>query len=471
VSVLDDEAHPFVHHPLSAADVKELFGNMPADVRSIVRSVHLRVGTHEDEMRADGAEPDPFTGRYGFQTEGGIWAPALLGRYRSEHGEIDLFGYVFDEAALRVPEIQLVLLWLRQAQTLAHEVAHCWDDIRRTDRDRWALDEETRAENFADNSARRWLVAAVVPYFKRQHPQTVVAFEAWLMKHIGIPITLERVAEDADRSMWGLVEGLFEVCAKWTDRDELNFRVEIAEQFHFVDDFAPARQILEGVLLQRPGHEAATILMGDVAVHEEDWQRALEWTEKALVLSPGSVDAHIDRIAALIGASNWPKALDECDRALQMTEALKADRAAFGLNRARCLIELGEFTKADEQLDQVTSDGPPLRARAAQVLRAESLLRQSRWADARSVAVTALRTRQYPWHDTQLTSVAWECARLMGQADPKPVPTQRHVELLRQNGRNDWADRLLALGLKPEANRRTRRQVKLTQPRGRLSRL
>jgi tetratricopeptide (TPR) repeat protein len=435
-----------------------------------VQSVHLRVGTHEDGMRADGAEPDPFTGRYGFQSEGGIWAPALLGRYRPQRREIDLFGYVFDEAALRVPEIQLVLLWLRQAQTMAHEVAHCWDDIRRTGRDRWALDEETRAEDFAENSARRWLIELAVPYFRQHYRQAASAFEAWLETHVGLRISLERVAEDADRSIWGLVEGLFEVCAKWTEADELNLRVEIAEQFHFVDDFVPARQILEGVLKERPGQEVATILMGDIAVHEEDWQRALQWTEKALVLLPQSVEAHIDRIDALMGVGDWREAVEQCDRVLRVTGASKADRALVRLNRARSLIELGEFTDAAEQLDQVTSDGPPLRARAAQVLRAESLLRQARWADARNVAMTALRTRPYVWHEAQLTAVAWECARLMGQADPKPVPTQRHVELLRKNGRDDWADRLLVLGLKPAANRRTRRQVRLTQPRGPLIR-
>ena len=466
-----DEAHPLVHHPLAVDDVKGLLNCLPADVRPFVQSVHLRSGFHEDHMLAGGATRDPFTGRYGFETAGGIWVPPLLGRYRSEPGEIDLFGYVYDDAKLRVREIQLVLLWLRQAQTLIHEVAHCWDGVKRTARDRWALDEEYRYERYADESAHKWLVEAAVPYFRQQRADEVHAFESWIDTHMGLHITLERAAEDADRSMWGVVEGLLEVSGKWNDADQLSLQLELADQFHFVDDFGPALQILEAVLGQRPNDERAVILMGDIAVHEKDWPRALEWTGRALRLAPGDVDAHLDRVDALVGAQEWKEAIAACEHALHLPDLDAATGASFRLKWALCLMEVGEFADAGEELDRVIAQGPPGRTRDARALRAEWLVRQSRWAEAREAALAALRTQRYLWPQAILTAAAWESAQRLDQTDAKPVPTQRHLDLLRHNGRNAWAERLVALGLKPGAERRTRRQATLARPKGRLARL
>jgi len=466
-----EEGHPFVHHLLTAEDVKGLLSRLPADVRPIVQAVHLRSGIHEDHMRGDGAEPDPFTGRYGFETEGVIWVPRLLGRYRVKPGEIDLFGYVYDDAKLRVPEVQKVVLWLRHAQTLAHEVAHCWDSVNRTARDRWALDEEYRYEDYADESARKWLLEVAVPYFQQEHAQAAHAFELWIENHMGIHVTIHRVAADVDRSMWGVAEGLLEVAAKWSAADELLLRIDLAEQFHFVDDFGPARQALEGVLAERPDDERAVILMGDIAVHEEDWQRALQWTANALRLAPVNEDAHIDRVDALIGAQRWSEGVAACDLALRLTGTSAATSANLRLERALCLMELGEFAKAGEELDTVIAQGLPLRVKAARALRTEWLVRQSRWAEAHDSALAALRTRQYPWHQAILTAAVWESAQRLNQPDVKRVPTQRHLDLLRHNGRSAWAERLLALGLKPGAERRTRRQATLARPQGRLTRL
>ena len=466
-----DEAHPFVHHPLTVDDVKGLLNCLPADVRPFVQSVHLRSGFHEDHMLAGGATRDPFTGRYGFDIAGRIWVPPLLGRYRARPGEIDLFGYVYDDAKLRVPDVQRVLLWLRQAQTLIHEVAHCWDGVKRTARERWALDEEYRYEQYADDSAHRWLVDAAVPYFRQQHTDEVHAFEAWIETHMGLHISIERAAEDADRSLWGVVEGLLEASGKWNDADELSLRLELADQFHFVDDFAPARQILEAVLAQRPKDERAVILMGDIAVHEKDWPRALEWTGRALRLVPGAVDAHLDRVDALVGAQAWKEGIAACEHALHLPDLEAATDASFRLERALCLMEVGEFAYAGEELDRVIAQGPPGRTKDARALRAEWLVRQSRWAEVHEAALAALRTRQYPWHQAIFTAAAWESAQQLKQPDVKRVPTQRHLDLLRHNGRSAWAERLLALGLKPGAERRTRRQATLARPQGRLVRL
>src|SRR5262249_60502916 len=87
----------------------------------VLRAVRRRTGLRESDMVAEDTEPDPLTGRHGYQREGGIWAPRLRGRFRPGAGEIDLFAFVYEERSLRVPEVQTVLLWLDQAGTLAHE--------------------------------------------------------------------------------------------------------------------------------------------------------------------------------------------------------------------------------------------------------------------------------------------------------------------------------------------------------------
>jgi hypothetical protein len=76
------------------------------------------------------------------------------------------------------------------------------------------------------------------------------------------------------------------------------------------------------------------------------------------------------------------------------------------------------------------------------------------------------------WPSALLTAVAWEAAVHLGDAGAAPVPTERHVEMLRWHGRGAWAVRMVELGSKPIARRLTRREAALQRRRvGRLTRL
>jgi hypothetical protein len=185
---------------LSAEDVRGLLSTFPADVRAELQSVHLRLGRLEDEMKQDGAEPDPMTGRPGFE-EGPVRTPPLRGRWRSDPAEIDLFGYVYDPARIAVPELLGPILWLLQAETLAHEVAHAWDATGRRSGDRWALDDYARGEEYAEASAHDWVVTTAVPYYRQHHGAAAAVFDSWVDRHLGARIPLERFAEDSDRSI------------------------------------------------------------------------------------------------------------------------------------------------------------------------------------------------------------------------------------------------------------------------------
>jgi hypothetical protein len=121
VDVVVHDQLPGVFQPLSAEDVGSLLSTLPADIGAELRGVHLRLGRLEDDMKQDGAEPDPMTGRPGYE-EGPVWTPPLRGRWRSGPAEIDLFGYVYDPRKIAVPELLAPILWLFQAEALAHEV-------------------------------------------------------------------------------------------------------------------------------------------------------------------------------------------------------------------------------------------------------------------------------------------------------------------------------------------------------------
>ena len=105
-------------------------------------------------------------------------------------------------------------------------------------------------------------------------------------------------------------------------------------------------------------------------------------------------------------------------------------------------------------------------------LRAEWFLRQGKWTEAHDQAASALSGRPNIWEKAQLTATSWEASRNLGVRNPTPVPTTRHVELLRWHDREGWVERLTILGLEPVVERRTRREIELTRrQQGHLTRL
>ncbi|HEX2647812.1 MAG TPA: hypothetical protein VHO95_11345 [Candidatus Dormibacteraeota bacterium] len=167
--IVTERAGLHVHHPLSEDNIHALLASFPADVQPFVRRVHRRPGLHERQMRGRGTERDPFTGRYGFEDPKGVWEPRLRGRFRHDDSEIDLFAYVYDEAMLRQPDSVKATLWLQQATTLAHEVAHAWDLFGRSGRDRWRNDEHNRAGQYAEQT-QTTSQETVVQYFATACP-------------------------------------------------------------------------------------------------------------------------------------------------------------------------------------------------------------------------------------------------------------------------------------------------------------
>jgi hypothetical protein len=466
-----DDQGPQIQYPLTPEDIHGLLATFPADVRPELRRVRCRLGRFEDEMNQAGAEPDPFTGRPGY-AQGAVWTPVLLGRFHPLSAEIDLFAYVADPGAVSAPEMVRGLLWLRQAQTLAHEVAHGWDATGRRGRDRWALDEQVRAERYAEGRAQEWLMGVAVPYFRAKHPADSSAFEAWVSRHLGVALPLERFAQDADHSLWGAWQGGLELAGSWDDARALDHRVDFAEQLHFVDDFATAREILGSVIVDDPTHEAAMILMGDVAVHEKDWPAALEWTSRSRQLFPDSVNARIDRIDALVGSGLWEDALAEVASGI---EAVPAEERSFHRNARRARVCLALDNELDDVLAEdvawLGASGVAMDRWTAAAVEAEWHLRRGRPSEARRVTGGTLSGAMRPtgvW-GAILRAVAWETTP--DDASRKAaVLSAWDVEMLVANDRAAWVERLRAAGMVPRQGR-TRRQADLALRRGPLVRV
>jgi hypothetical protein len=473
VEVVVEDEGPHIHHPLSPADIHGLLATLPVDVRPELRRVRCSLGRHEDAMNHPGAEPDPFTGRPGY-AYGPIWEPALQGRFRPLPAEIDLFAYVLDMDGVRVPEILTALLWVQQAHTLAHEVAHGWDRTGRRGKDRWAADQQIRAEEYAEGRADGWLVSVAVPYFRLNHPGDATAFEEWVAEHLGVALPLERFAEDADRrSLWGAERGAVDLAGSWEDARALDHRVDFAEQLHFVDDFLTARKVLDTVFRDAPAHEGATLLRGDIAVHESDWPAALAWTSRARQLFPDSASARIDRIDALIGSGLWEEALAEIASGL---EAVPVEKRRFHRNAHRARVRLALDHELDDALREdlawLRASGVVRDRWTADATEAEWHLRRGRIVEASGVAVGALSgttiTPSGIW-GAILRAVAWETAP-DAASRKAAVLSAWDVELLVANDRAPWVEQLRAAGLVPRQGR-TRRQADLALRRGPLVRV
>lgn len=461
VEVIRHDQQPGVFHPLSAADIGGLLAAFPADVRPELASIHLRLGRREDDMRLGRAEPDPITGRPGHQ-EGPVWTPALRGRWRRHPAEIDLFGYVYDPQEIVVPELLEPILWLLQAKTLAHEVAHAWDATGRRARDRWALDERARGEEHAEAQAHDWLVSVAVPYYRQHHPDAAAAFSSWVETHLGAPGPLERFAQDTDTWIWGTSRAALRLAGGWSADRPNDHRAEFAVQLHYVEDFITARAVLASVLAADPDHQKSVILMGDIAVHEADWPAALEWTARARQLFPDSADARIHRIDALLGSQSRDEALAEIAAGLA---SVPAEERWFHCrarqSRALLAASQGPDDLLAADLAWLRGLGTNLDGAAADAIEAEWQLRRGRADDARRIARQALAAPYKPpgiW-GAMIRAVAWETAADNGSRD-RVTPSQRDIEILIGGGRQDWAGRLRAAGLVPRTGA-SRRQADL----------
>ena len=163
-----EELPPGLFFPATLDDVKGVLDELPPGMLDGVRHIEFLSGreTINAEPPVEGEVLDPVAGRRSVEIAEGVYAPILLGTFDRELGEIQLFAYAAAPADSVNENCELALK-LHMLQTLVHELAHNEDQSRRVARGRWRMDDEDKAEAYADRRMSELFKAVVLPYAAR----------------------------------------------------------------------------------------------------------------------------------------------------------------------------------------------------------------------------------------------------------------------------------------------------------------
>jgi hypothetical protein len=85
----------FVHYPITEKDIREILIRLPQGIVDGLKGIELRLGAGHEKRYNDLPEPDPYTGRPGFEILPKVFQPKVLGIYSSREKVIKLCAYVY----------------------------------------------------------------------------------------------------------------------------------------------------------------------------------------------------------------------------------------------------------------------------------------------------------------------------------------------------------------------------------------
>lgn len=201
IEVLD--VHERIHFPASEEDIRTVLQRLPSSATDGIHSIRLELGKEEMQEHFKGADhtPDPWFARLSHEFLPGIHGGAFWGTYNPANGDISLYAYVYDPAALPMPR-SLCELYLRLhlLSTLVHEVAHHHDMTQRIARGRWLSDRKGNDEHYAEKAEYRWTQEIVLPYLAETYPREVRALSLWVARKGGWKPPLSFFAGDGRRT-------------------------------------------------------------------------------------------------------------------------------------------------------------------------------------------------------------------------------------------------------------------------------
>jgi tetratricopeptide (TPR) repeat protein len=452
------ELGPYVHYPASPADLVGILRAMPPGTADGLRAIELDLApVSPDDVDDADEEPeasklDPFLGRLGQESIPGVYSGRTLGIYASANATIRLFGYVYDPARPNRELIDLHLR-LRMLGTFVHELAHHHDAMTRIARGRWMAIDEEKVEVYAEAMQYEWVRRIVAPYIARAYPDAVQHFGAWMLRHGGVPISLETLAGDPRYTvgangvrLFFSVESAFELLLEDVERgaDVESTRLEFARSLHYGEHYEEALAALAQLLADAPGHIGARILQADIHVHQGRYAEAIGAMRRLLAESVDQDDAWEVLGDALQDEGDWAGVLDARTRAYELrrergAEAYEVDWALAA--RARARLELGDYPGLLEDLVGLERDGRWRASRSAATLRAMMFLRQGHFEEALEVAMTALAVDS--WGKlVELEAVRFEAARRLDRSTVAGELSPIALARLKTLGHGAWVDRL-----------------------------
>lgn len=424
----------FVHHAATEADIREVMRRMPSGSLDGLGPIRLRLGKEPRQSEDD--EPDPYTGRHGYEALPGVYSHIYRGLYSLSEHQIDIHAYVHAAGAAGPLAIYLKLLSLA---ALVHELSHHFDRTFRTLGDRWRMDDEARDEGYANTEERAHVRTIVVPYLLERYPDECAAFRRWEALHARHELPLEAYADDAD----GALEDLAEALAQ--GKDPLAARVVFADGLLRAGRDADAATVIEGVLAERPSDPDAHVLRAVIA--DQRGQYDVVEASCTVALSDGSPYARAEMLLTHVYCeqARWDELAALATRMLARPLGARVDLRMLEL-RARACIERGQGEAA-------AGDIASLRQRATDadaVGRADALtaLRSLRDGDCEAALAAAQRLLQVRLlvgsTRAEALAIRLESAVRLGRPAAEYVPDDDAIARLRGDGRRSWIDRLLA---------------------------
>jgi len=418
---------PTIHYP-ALEDLRGLMSRLPAGSLDGISGIDLRLTRRADPE--DDVELLP-----------GVYGPPTLGTYQPRGARIQLFAYVYDDAIIERPILEMYLR-LQMLTTLVHEIGHHIDHATRTTRGRWRADRTEEREERAEAVEEDWVRAYVVPYVVDTYPTEVAELQRWMCAHGGIAMPLELLCND-DGPV--LLEDAFLGLLGDVLRDEpaLATKIDFAFNLHYAYHFDLALTVIDGVLASEPTHVDALRWRAHILSHLERHAEADAIARALLERDPGhSPSLWLLRKSAL-REDDWSALRAITTRQIDLDaerDTVRALRERFShlYWRTWAALELGDFAAAERDLAAMRSlASTPENDDALQVLTGLCHLRCGRYREAIEVANGRILAGS---NEELLEAIRVEATLRSGQkADVAAV-----CAALRDLGHGHWADRLAA---------------------------
>jgi tetratricopeptide (TPR) repeat protein len=360
------EKSEYLHYPASEKDIRALLKRMPQGLIDGLSKITLTLGEfeqHRPEQPLNAAsEKDPYIGRIGRKVVKGIYRPSCLGTYFLNKNEIKLYGYIFDPA-IENRQVWDFYLRIHMLETFVHELAHHYDFTNRVSRGRWRMDDDEKAEIYAETLAHEWLIDYVIPYIKEAYSEKLNNLNEWMNHYIGLALDITLLVGDFRAtgkngtirigSFFNTSDAFEEFVGNIQLGKDLNVsRIELADDLHMAKEFDVALEILDLVLEKDRKNADAICLYGEIYEHLERYSEAIEYAKKALQLDKTNVDAHHVMCDSYAGLKEWESLLKWACRGLYIAEN-KWNCSLFLQDKAEAEVELHLYDSACETILEV----------------------------------------------------------------------------------------------------------------------
>ena len=351
----------FVHYPLSEKDIRAILMLLPKGIVDGLRCIELKVGYGKEKNLDNLPDPDPYTGRPGFEILPGVFQPKVLGIYSADKSNIEIYAYVYKT----IPDFKIwnICLKLYMLMTLAHELSHHYDFQCRMGRGRWFDDNGDKIEAYAENMEYKWLCDVLVPYIEETYKEEISYLNQWILNNVGVKLPLSVLAGDPRRTMSnGLVkiafaidEYFFDFVKDIYDGKELSEAISnLARGFHYADLYDLSLEIIEKILQTDPKNLDALTLKADTFMHQEKYQEAEQIAKKVLSINKNEFEAWNILCNIYSGKSDWIRLLKVADKALLLATRFW-HRERITLYQAKAFIEIGNLTAAEDKLKSISN--------------------------------------------------------------------------------------------------------------------